>query len=125
MQKRDQKHQQQLKEICEQLIAGQRLTAEIRIRFNGETGQDEGGLWREYLPIALCHLLDKGKWLFIECMELRAGGEMRVTEPRWNAASLVPSDKERNALYELFGVLFGLALLYHVCVHQMMIKQQR
>jgi len=102
-----------LKELCEQLITRQRLTAGISIRFDGETGQDEGGLWREYLPIALSHLLDEGKGLFIERMELRADGEMRVTEPRWNAASLVQSDKERNDLYELFGVLFGLALLYH------------
>ena len=44
------------KELCEQLITRQRLTAGINIRFDGETGQDEGGLWREYLPIALCHL---------------------------------------------------------------------
>ena len=66
-----------LQDLCDQLgVAGyaqegRALTAGIEVNFAGEVGQDEGGLWREYLPMALLHLLDNRKGLFVEAEEER------------------------------------------------------
>lgn len=105
-----------LQDLCKQLgVSGYtadpiNLTGGITVHFRGgdgesEEGIDEGGPWREAIPLMFSELVSPNHGLF----ELREDGETRTVEPRWCAAELVP---DFQAQFELCGMLIGMALVY-------------
>jgi len=86
-----------LQDLCQQLgISGYtpcpiNLIGGISVHFHGvdgaaEDGIDEGGPWREAIPLMLAELTSPKHGLF----QLREDGEIRTVEPLWCAANLVP-----------------------------------
>eukprot|EP00931_Biecheleriopsis_adriatica_P121656 TRINITY_DN96718_c0_g1_i1.p1 TRINITY_DN96718_c0_g1~~TRINITY_DN96718_c0_g1_i1.p1 ORF type:complete len:852 (+),score=188.60 TRINITY_DN96718_c0_g1_i1:33-2588(+) len=102
-----------LQDLCKQLgVTGYTpepisLLGGITVHFRGgdgeaEDGIDEGGPWREAIPLMFSELLSPNHGLF----ELLEDGEVL---PRWCAADLVP---DYQAQFELCGMLIGMALVY-------------
>lgn len=105
-----------LQDLCRQLgVTGYgndrvNLLGGITVHFTGgdsgsEEGIDEGGPWREAIPLMFSELISPNHGLF----EVRDDGEDRTVEPRWCAADLVP---DYQAQFELCGMLIGMALVY-------------
>lgn len=111
-----------LQDLCKQLgVSGYRnepdeppnLLGGITVHFrtsdaNGgtadEEGIDEGGPWREAIPLMFSELISPMHGLF----EMRED-DVRTVEPRWCAHELVP---DYQAQFELCGILTGMALVY-------------
>jgi len=105
-----------LQDLCHQLgVSGfnsspVNLLGGITVHFRGDSGQpedgvDEGGPWREAIPLAFSELCSPNHGLF----EVKEDGDLRYVEPRWRAPALVP---DFQAQFELCGVLIGMALVY-------------
>ncbi|CAE8627555.1 unnamed protein product, partial [Polarella glacialis] len=103
-------------DLCKQLgVSGYtphpiNLIGGITVHFRGgdgesEDGIDEGGPWREAIPLMFLELISPNHGLF----EMREDGECRTVEPRWCADKLVP---DYQAQFELCGMLIGMALVY-------------
>jgi len=100
-----------LTDLCRQLgVSGfgnerANLLSGITVHLCGDSGNeegvDEGGPWREAIPLAFTELISLNHGLF----EMRDG----TVEPRWCVADLVP---DYQAQFELCGVLIGMALVY-------------
>jgi len=112
-----------LQDLCRQLgVSGYRdeaseqpppnLLGGITVHFRGseggagdEEGVDQGGPWREAIPLMFSELISPNHGLF----EMKEAGEVLCFEPRWCAAELVP---DYQAQFELCGMLVGMALVY-------------
>merc|ERR1719247_141600 len=109
------KRETPLQDLCRQLgVLGYgneqvNLHSGITVHFGGvagtEEGVDEGGPWREAIPLMFSELTSPNHGLF----EVLDDRECRYVQPRWCAGVLVP---DFEAQFELCGVLIGMALVY-------------
>lgn len=104
-----------LQDLCRQLgVLGYgneqvNLHSGITVHFGGaagnEEGVDEGGPWREAIPLMFSEIISPNHGLF----EVLDDTDCRAVQPRWCASELVP---DFEAQFELCGVLIGMALVY-------------
>jgi len=109
------KRETPLQDLCRQLgVSGYNneqvnLHSGITVHFSGDSGSeegvDEGGPWREAIPLMFTELVSPNHGLF----EVLDDSECRFVQPRWCAAELVP---DFQVQFELCGILIGMALVY-------------
>jgi hypothetical protein len=74
-----------------------KLKREMKVVFIGEQGIDQGGVKKEFFQLMIKQLFDPNNGMFVRCQE---------SQLMWFPPEVI----QNNVLYELFGVIIGLAI---------------